>query len=64
MEVDRPENETDRLWQEYSRVFDDWDDTTLARWMAQTLGQFAREIVPVKPQSATGDDLAGALAVD
>jgi len=29
----------DRLWQEYSRVFQDFDDVTLARWMAQTLGQ-------------------------
>jgi hypothetical protein len=37
---DRPENETDRLWTEYSRVFDDWDEMTLARWMAQTLGNF------------------------
>lgn len=31
----------DSLWQEYSRVFQDWDDLTLARWLAQTLGQFA-----------------------
>lgn len=30
----------DRLWQEYSVVFRDWDDLSLARWMAQTLGQF------------------------
>jgi hypothetical protein len=37
---EHPENETDRLWSEYSRVFDQWDDTMLARWMAQTLGQF------------------------
>ncbi len=29
----------DRLWKEYSAVFRDWDDLTLARWMAQTLGQ-------------------------
>jgi hypothetical protein len=29
----------DSLWQEYSRVFRDWDDLTLARWLAQTLGQ-------------------------
>jgi hypothetical protein len=40
MEEERPENESDRLWQEYSRVFDEWDEGTLARWMAQTLGQF------------------------
>lgn len=29
----------DNLWQEYSRVFCAWDDLTLARWLAQTLGQ-------------------------
>jgi hypothetical protein len=29
----------DLLMQEYSRVFRDWDDLTLARWLAQTLGQ-------------------------
>jgi hypothetical protein len=40
MEEERPESESDRLWQEYSRVFDEWDEGTLARWMAQTLGQF------------------------
>jgi hypothetical protein len=34
-----PESPLDRLWQEYSLVFHDFDDHTLARWMAQTLGQ-------------------------
>jgi hypothetical protein len=29
----------DRLWNEHARVFQDWDDLTLARWLAQTLGQ-------------------------
>ncbi|HEU6449295.1 MAG TPA: hypothetical protein VFV23_12740 [Verrucomicrobiae bacterium] len=29
----------DTLWKEYSRVFADFDDLTLARWLAQTLGQ-------------------------
>ncbi|MDE3068113.1 MAG: hypothetical protein KGJ60_11255, partial [Verrucomicrobiota bacterium] len=29
----------DALWQEYSRAFREWDDLTLARWLAQTLGQ-------------------------
>jgi hypothetical protein len=29
----------DRLWAEYGLAFLDWDDMTLARWMAQTLGQ-------------------------
>jgi len=29
----------DRLWEEYGKVFRDFDDLTLARWMSQTLGQ-------------------------
>src|SRR5580658_2699025 len=29
----------DILWKEYGRVFADFDDLTLARWLAQTLGQ-------------------------
>jgi hypothetical protein len=29
----------DRLWKEYSLAFRDLDDLTLARWLAQTLGQ-------------------------
>ncbi|HVU07079.1 MAG TPA: hypothetical protein VHG89_00890 [Verrucomicrobiae bacterium] len=29
----------DTLWKEYGRVFTDFDDLTLARWLAQTLGQ-------------------------
>jgi hypothetical protein len=29
----------DRLWQEYGQTFKDFDDLTLARWLAQTLGQ-------------------------
>ena len=33
------ESPMDRLWREYSRLFHEFDDLTLARWMAQTLGQ-------------------------
>src|SRR6266481_4281184 len=33
------ESPFDRLWREYSAVFRDFDDLTLARWLAQTLGQ-------------------------
>ena len=29
----------DKLWKEYGKVFHDFDDLTLARWLAQTLGQ-------------------------
>ncbi len=34
-----PESPLDLLWTEYSKAFRDYDDLTLARWMAQTLGQ-------------------------
>jgi hypothetical protein len=34
-----PESPLDSLWKEYGRVFESWDDHTLARWLAQTLGQ-------------------------
>ena len=33
------ESPFDRLWREYSAVFRDFDDLTLSRWLAQTLGQ-------------------------
>lgn len=33
------ESPLDLLWKEYGRVFHDFDDLTLARWLAQTLGQ-------------------------
>ena len=35
-----PDSPLDLLWKEYSLVFRQFDDLTLARWMAQTLGQF------------------------
>ena len=34
----------DQLWKEYSLVFQDMDDLSLGRWMAQTLGQLAGRI--------------------
>ncbi len=34
------ESPLDRLWKEYGQAFQDWDDMTLARWLAQTLSQF------------------------
>jgi hypothetical protein len=33
------ESSTDLLWKEYKHAFEDFDDLTLARWLAQTLGQ-------------------------
>ena len=35
------ESPLDLLWKEYARGFSDFDDLTLARWLAQTLGQLA-----------------------
>jgi hypothetical protein len=35
------ESPLDRLWKEYSTAFRDFDDLTLARWLAQTLGQIS-----------------------
>jgi FAD/FMN-containing dehydrogenase len=37
--ADMSESPLERLWSEYSEVFRDFDDVTLARWMSQTLGQ-------------------------
>ena len=34
-----PESPLDLLWKEYGLVFREFDDLTLARWLAQTLGQ-------------------------
>ena len=34
-----PESPLDLLWKEYGSAFRDFDDLTLARWLAQTLGQ-------------------------
>src|SRR6185312_698882 len=31
----------DQLWNEYGQVFREFDDLTLARWLAQTLGQLS-----------------------
>ena len=35
----QPNSPLDALWSEYSRAFQSWDDLSLARWLAQTLGQ-------------------------
>jgi len=34
-----PDSRVDALWEEYGKAFKDFDDLTLARWLAQTLGQ-------------------------
>ena len=38
--ADNPDSPMDVLWNEYSAAFRDFDDLMLARWLAQTLGQF------------------------
>lgn len=37
---DNPDSPLDILWDEYGSAFRDFDDLSLARWLAQTLGQF------------------------
>ncbi len=37
--ADESDSPLDQLWKEYSLAFRDFDDLTLGRWMAQTLGQ-------------------------
>lgn len=39
-----PDTSLDLLWKEYSLVFQDFDDVTLARWLAQTLGQIEGKV--------------------
>jgi len=39
-----PEAPLDQLWKEYSLAFRDFDDLTLARWLAQTLGQLEGKV--------------------
>jgi len=39
-----PDLPFDQLWKEYSLVFREFDDLTLARWLAQTLGQVAGKV--------------------
>ena len=34
-----PDSPMDQLWAEYRLAFKEFDDLTLARWLAQTLGQ-------------------------
>ena len=39
MDLEQESSPLESLWQEYGRGMRDWDDLTLARWLAQTLGQ-------------------------
>src|SRR5262249_6510757 len=40
----QPDSALDLLWKEYGRVFHDFDDLTLARWLAQTLSQLEGKV--------------------
>jgi hypothetical protein len=42
--ANNPESALDRLWREYAKAFADFDDLTLGRWMAQTLGQLEGKV--------------------
>lgn len=42
--ADRQDTPLDVLWQEYAEAFKDYDDVTLGRWMAQTLGQLEGKV--------------------
>jgi hypothetical protein len=39
-----PDSALDLLWKEYGLAFRDFDDLTLARWLAQTLGQLEGKV--------------------
>jgi hypothetical protein len=39
MDPEQASSPLESLWREYGRGMRDWDDLTLARWLAQTLGQ-------------------------
>jgi hypothetical protein len=58
------ESPLDLLWREYSLVFRDFDDLSLARWMAQTLGQFQGKAWRLSHPLLGAYRLAAQLAVE
>ena len=58
------ESPLDRLWKEYGAVFRAWDDLTLARWMAQTLGQIEGRVWRLSHPLLGAYRLAAQLAHD
>lgn len=62
--ADTGETPLDRLWSEYAIVFRDFDDLTLARWMAQTLGQLEGRIWRLSHPLVGAYRLAAHLAHD
>jgi hypothetical protein len=61
---DQTEAPLDRLWREYGCVFKQWDDLTLARWMAQTLGQLETHVWRLSHPLVGSYRLAATLAND
>src|SRR5205807_372527 len=59
-----PESRLDQLWKEYSLVFHDFDDLTLARWLAQTLGQLEGRVWRLSHPLMGAYRLAAQLAHD
>lgn len=59
-----PENPLDDLWREYSGVFRKFDDLTLARWLAQTLGQLEGQGWRLSHPLVAACRLAGQVAHD
>lgn len=58
------ENPLDVLWAEYTRIFREFDDLTLARWMAQTLGQLQARAWRLSHPLVAAYRLAGQVAHD
>jgi len=54
----------DRLWREYGKVFDNFDDLTLARWLSQTLGQMESRVWRLSHPLIGAFRLAAQLAHD
>lgn len=59
-----PENPLDELWREYSAIFRSFDDLTLARWLAQTLGQLQGRCWRLSHPLVAAYRLAGQVAHD
>ena len=61
-----PSNESplDLLWKEYSSAFQDFDDMTLARWLAQTLSQLQGKVWRLSHPLLGAYRLAAQLAYD
>jgi hypothetical protein len=58
------ESPMDTLWKEYGLVFREFDDMTLARWLAQTLGQLEGKVWRLSHPLMGAYRLAAQLAHD